>query len=255
MADAPATHQPPPPPSTTTHSASDPQVLFESKAEDAETRAAREELKQTVISDKQDLTSLAASDRHSHDMTLPGSGDNTPDLASAPSTLAAPAEGQRSEKRASSPKKKRAHDQVDQQRDEDGHRVSSGTDTESWVMVDGDEKEAKQSSSSEPQKKRARDETSPPVETLKSTAPVRPAVYARVCMMHSLFPSERSFRSLVCMLNQCLCSPCNRLQRRWEPSTQMMPQKIPNNHRHLHPLSLPLDFPNSHLRPHHLSLR
>lgn len=165
MAGDPPNHQPPPSSSTIVNPA-ERQVHLEAKVEDAETRAARQELKHTVISDKTDAPTGASSHqpqrphREDEEMRLPSgaTGDLPPARAKTPDASATAA----SEKKVSSPKKKRAHDEVDQNKDGDGHRTSSGAESEGWVMVDGGDKDAEHRS--EPQKKRARDETSPPAD-------------------------------------------------------------------------------------------
>lgn len=164
MAGDPPSHQPPS--SSTNANLAYHQVHLEAKAEDAETRAAREELKHTAISDKQQ-TSTGAVDYQSRqekdeDMTLRSSATcDRPSRNKTPD----PAPSAAGEKKASSPKKKRAHDEVDQNKEGDGHRTSSGTESEGWVMVDDGDKDKEHRS--EPQKKRARDETSPPADIHK----------------------------------------------------------------------------------------
>lgn len=184
-------HQQPPSSSTANANVNanphDQQVQLEAKVEDAETRAAREELKHTVISDTQapsagtDSSSKHTQNHHQRrekdqdddedeEMSLrPGTRKKTPDLA-PPEVLSRLGPAPAPEK-ISSPKKKRAHDEVEQHKEGDGHRTSSGPESEGgWVMVDDAEKDKEHRS--EPQKKRARDETSPPADIHKPAATV-----------------------------------------------------------------------------------
>lgn len=166
MAGDPPNHQHPLPSATAANPA-ERQVHLEAKVEDAETRAARQELKHTVISDKTDAPTGASCHqpqephREDEEMRLSSgaTGDVPPPRAKTPDDASAPAA---SEKKVSSPKKKRAHDEVDQNKDDDGHLTSSGAESEGWVVVDSGDKDAEHRS--EPQKKRARDETSPPAD-------------------------------------------------------------------------------------------
>lgn len=169
------------PPSSTSANPADQQVHLEAKAEDAETRAAREELKHAAISDKQqpsqgpadhqtqrdngDDISLRVDARHEH------ARDRTPDVANSAA----------GENKPSSPKKKRAHDEVDQNKETEGNRSSSGTESEGWVVVDGGDQDKEHRS--EPQKKRARDETSPPADIHK----VGPLFFAHMRRYDSAF--------------------------------------------------------------------
>lgn len=166
MADDPPAQHPPAP--TTNANPNDRHVQLEAKVEDAETRAAREELKQTAISDKKDPSIPTPTSVDSDQEMKLRSGKKTPDLA--PPEALSHGDAAR-EKRAASPKKKRAHDEVDQIKEGDGHRVSSGTDSDGgWVMVQGEQNDEKHRS--EPQKKRARDETSPPADIQNETTAV-----------------------------------------------------------------------------------
>lgn len=150
-------------------------VRIEAKAEDAETRAAREELKHTAISDsnnKDNLTGPTPQNQQPHDdhnKDALRSGTKTPDLRPTELLIQGGGSG---DKQVASPKKKRAHDEVESSRDNDGHRISSGTDSSEggWVMVDDSAKD--ETHRSEPQKKRARDETSPPADIHKAPATV-----------------------------------------------------------------------------------
>lgn len=171
MADDPRNQQPPSS-STNANSTDDHPVSLEAKVEDAETRAAREELRHTVISDKKDFAvEPITKDQDGDDMKL-RSEKKTPDLTSPGGSSRTDAAGER---KVSSPKKKRAHDEVDQQKEgeadtEGSARTSSGADSDGWVMVDQAEKEAQHRS--EPQKKRARDATSPPADLHKANSSV-----------------------------------------------------------------------------------
>lgn len=148
-------------------------VRIEAKAEDAETRAAREELKHTAISDSNNKDNLTGSTQHQqpHDDNKDAlrSGTKTPDLRPTELLIQGGVSG---DKQVASPKKKRAHDEVESSRDNDGHRISSGTDSSEggWVMVDDAAKD--EIHRSEPQKKRARDETSPPADIHKAPTTV-----------------------------------------------------------------------------------
>lgn len=158
MADQPSHQQPPP---STAHATDDQPVHLEAKVEDAETRAARQELKHTAISDSQNnqnSCTLPTQQQHHNDIADDDmhlrSGKTTPDQQS-PEVLA-----RDGERKVSSPKKKRAHDEVEPSKD----RTSIGTESSEggWVMVDDAVKH--ENHRSEPQKKRARDETSPPAD-------------------------------------------------------------------------------------------
>lgn len=174
MADDPRNQQPPSA-SANANNIDDRPVRLDAKVEDAETRAAREELKHTVISDKKGSAADAANKNRDGDdeMKLRSGtayeyGNKTPDHA--------PLGGRADvadERKVSSPKKKRAHDEVEQQKEgelETSARPSSGADSDGWVMVDKAEKEEQHRS--EPQKKRARDATSPPADLHKAAASV-----------------------------------------------------------------------------------
>lgn len=140
-------------------------VRIEAKAEDAETRAAREELKHTAISDPKNKDNLTGSTQHHNDNKDDlRSGTKTPDMRPTELLIQGGLPG---DKQVASPKKKRAHDEVESSKDNDGHRISSGTDSSEggWVMVDDAAKD--ETHRSEPQKKRARDETSPPADIHK----------------------------------------------------------------------------------------
>lgn len=167
MADDPPHQQPPSlianPLGNATANSNDQPVRLEAKVEDAETRAAREELKHTAISEPKHQNSFTVSTHHHHDDEdmQPRSGNKTPDLRPAELLTSGDMAGDR---KVSSPKKKRAHDEVESSKDNDGHRISSGTESSEggWVMINDTPKD--ENHRSEPQKKRARDETSPPAD-------------------------------------------------------------------------------------------
>ncbi|KLU81439.1 hypothetical protein MAPG_00528 [Magnaporthiopsis poae ATCC 64411] len=128
-------------------------VGAESPKEDAATKATREELKHTVISDTPaDTAASTAMDEDKNDRA-PSAGDKTPDLK--PSSVAAALKEQ-----VSSPKKKRAHDEV-----EEGQEVSISPAL-SGCSSPRDSNGVSRGERLEPEKKRARDE--PEEETKKS---------------------------------------------------------------------------------------
>ncbi|KAH8764404.1 hypothetical protein F5883DRAFT_109689 [Diaporthe sp. PMI_573] len=169
------------PPSSGNANPDDQRYQSEAKVEDADTRAAREELRHSHISDsgnsepqapgsKQDEQGQDDDDemrlRSGREFNIPhptsARRNDTPDLA-PPEALSRDDAGER---KVSSPKKKRAHDEVEAHKDSEGH-ASNGTDSDGWVMVDeGDTNKGR----SEPQKKRARDETSPPADIHQAPA-------------------------------------------------------------------------------------
>jgi Ran-binding protein 3 len=164
------------PPSSSYANTDDRRYRPEAKVEDADTRAAREELRHSHISDsngnydKEPQAPGSKQDEQDQDdemrlrsgrefnIPAPASAprNETPDLA-PPETLSRDDAGDR---KVSSPKKKRAHDEVEAHKDSDS-QANNGNDSDGWVMVDeGDSTKGR----SEPQKKRARDETSPPAD-------------------------------------------------------------------------------------------
>lgn len=175
------------PPSSGNVNLDDQRYQSEAKVEDADTRAAREELRHSHISDSGNGDPQAPGPGHSstdkqkeedqddemrlrsgreYNLPVPASArrNETPDLA-PPENLSRDNNGER---KVSSPKKKRAHDEVEAHRDSEG-QASNGTDSDGWVMVDeGDANKGR----SEPQKKRARDATSPPADIHQTTATV-----------------------------------------------------------------------------------
>lgn len=169
------------PPSSSNVNPDDQRYQSEAKVEDADTRAAREELRHSHISDNGNSEPQAAGSKQNEqsqddEMRLRSGAEynippptsarrnETPDLA-PPETLSRDDVGER---KVSSPKKKRAHDEVEAHKDSEG-QASNGTDSDGWVMVDeGNTNKGR----SEPQKKRARDETSPPADIHQATATV-----------------------------------------------------------------------------------
>lgn len=219
------------PPSSGNVNPDDQRYQPEAKVEDADTRAAREELRHSHISDSGNGVPQAAGSVHSstdkqieqdqddemrlrsgreYNIPVPASArrNETPDLA-PPESLSRDDNGER---KVSSPKKKRAHDEVEAHRDSEGH-ASNGTDSDGWVMVDeGDTSKGR----SEPQKKRARDETSPPADIHQAVATVSPRPVAgfmgrkRVNLL-----SPDYFRSLQA-----------RIVRQGQPTTTDLPLQI-----------------------------
>ena len=119
-----------------------------SATEDPDTAAARKELRNTAISDKPDLapssamgSSSAAADTAATDSDTASARNNTPDHENK-------MKGQ-----ISSPKKKRAHDEVDQNRD-------STQDANGDVSPLGADANPNRTDISEPEKKRPRDVSS-----------------------------------------------------------------------------------------------
>ncbi|KAG8157554.1 hypothetical protein KVR01_012596 [Diaporthe batatas] len=171
------------PPSSNNVNPDDQRYHSEAKVEDADTRAAREELRHSHISDTgisepqapgpnhNDQSDQSQDDemrlRSGREFNIPPSATSarrheTPDLA-PPEALSRDDAGER---KVSSPKKKRAHDEVEAHKDSEGP-ASNGTDSDGWVMVDEGETIKGRS---EPQKKRARDETSPPADIHQAPA-------------------------------------------------------------------------------------
>ncbi|KAI0974659.1 hypothetical protein F4678DRAFT_384637 [Xylaria arbuscula] len=125
-------------------------------AEDPDTAAARKELRQTAISEKPDLSAMAAANNSSD--AAPSNDGLT--AAEAPAKAATPervARDDAAKEQIASPKKKRAHDQVDEPKD-----VASAANCDGDVSPIGPNGSASldQSDRSEPQKKRPRDVSS-----------------------------------------------------------------------------------------------
>lgn len=118
-----------------------------SAAEDPDTAAARKELRNTAISDKPDLApssamaSSAAADTAATDSDTASARNNTPDHEN------------KMKDQISSPKKKRAHDEVDQNKD-------STQDANGDVSPLGADANPNRTDRSEPEKKRPRDVSS-----------------------------------------------------------------------------------------------
>lgn len=116
--------------------------------EDAETTAARRELKQTSLSD---VGNKAA--QPSQDSSEPS--EDEAERAKTPESKATDAVNDDLKEQVSSPKKKRAHDQLEEHKDD--------AENDSVVTSSADKKNGsaslKQTDRSEPQKKRARDES------------------------------------------------------------------------------------------------
>lgn len=166
---------------STAHATDDQPPQLEATVEDAETRATRQELKHTAISETnqnsftapthpQHVSYEPTEDDAAADMRL-RSGKKTPELQTSEALSREETAGER---KVSSPKKKRAHDEVEPSKDIDGHRTSTGTESSEsgWVMVDNDAAKD-ENHRSEPQKKRARDETSPPADIHRAPPTVR----------------------------------------------------------------------------------
>ncbi|EJT79024.1 hypothetical protein GGTG_04114 [Gaeumannomyces tritici R3-111a-1] len=136
-------------------------VGAESPKEDAATKATREELKHTVISDAPaDIAISTAMDEDKSDRA-PSAGHKTPDLK-PPSTA------DKLKEQVSSPKKKRAHDEVEEGQESSVSPALSGSSSPR------DSNGASRGERLEPEKKRARDEpeeeTKKPVEQASAAA-------------------------------------------------------------------------------------
>ncbi|GAW22876.1 hypothetical protein ANO14919_124220 [Xylariales sp. No.14919] len=121
--------------------------------EDPDTAAARKELRQTAISEKADPSAMATANTSSH--TVPS--DNGPSAAEASGEATTPERVARDDvakEQMASPKKKRAHDEVDESKD-----AVVGVDANGDVSPIGANGSASLSRSdrSEPEKKRPRD--------------------------------------------------------------------------------------------------
>jgi Ran-binding protein 3 len=135
--------------------ADDPQRLDSEPAttkpakEDAETTATRRELKQTTISDSADKPA-----QPSQDSSEPSEDEAEPTKTPESKTKDAPHDDLREQ--VSSPKKKRAHDQLEEQMDDadEDSAASSSADKRNGSAT------LSRTDRSEPQKKRARDENS-----------------------------------------------------------------------------------------------
>ncbi|CAJ2512288.1 Uu.00g053030.m01.CDS01 [Anthostomella pinea] len=125
-------------------------------AEDPDTAATRKELRQTAISERPNLSAMAATDpdpKASAPKTA-SSEDKAPGEASTPDRESAEAPSDSVKEQVASPKKKRAHDEVDEQRDS-----TAGTNGDvSPLPANGSA--LSRTNRSEPEKKRPRDVSS-----------------------------------------------------------------------------------------------
>lgn len=126
--------------------------------EDPDTAAARKELKHTVISDKPNLSAMSAAEKDSAPAPAPNSsvtGDKVSGNASTPDRDSAERQTGDLRDQVSSPKKKRAHDEVDEpieaHSDSNGDVSPIGTDSAPSLS---------RTDRSEPEKKRPRDVSS-----------------------------------------------------------------------------------------------
>ncbi|KAI1100117.1 hypothetical protein F4804DRAFT_56548 [Jackrogersella minutella] len=122
--------------------------------EDPETAAARKELRQTVISEKSDLSTMSTSQADVAP-NVASSGDKASSKQSTPDRESLERQADDFKDQVSSPKKKRAHDEVDEPRDEasDANGDVSPIGTDSGNSLGRTDR-------SEPQKKRPRDVSS-----------------------------------------------------------------------------------------------
>lgn len=118
--------------------------------EDPDTAATRKELKQTAISDKQNTLAPPADISFSEPADALESDDKQPS-ATTPDLSTAGPENDRLKEQISSPKKKRAHDEVDKAH---GSTQAANGDVSPLAVSDN------RSDRSEPEKKRARDVSS-----------------------------------------------------------------------------------------------
>ncbi|KAI0898513.1 hypothetical protein F4806DRAFT_363332 [Annulohypoxylon nitens] len=122
--------------------------------EDPDTAAARKELRHTVISEKADSSTMSASERDPAPDVTAG-GDKASTIASTPDRGSVERQSDELRDQVSSPKKKRAHDEVDEPRD-------ATSDANGDVSPIGSHAGASLSRTdrSEPEKKRPRDVSS-----------------------------------------------------------------------------------------------
>ncbi|KAI0843230.1 hypothetical protein F5Y06DRAFT_257235 [Hypoxylon sp. FL0890] len=122
--------------------------------EDPDTAAARKELKHTVISEKLNLSTMSSTEKDSASITAMA-GDKTSDQASTPDRESVERQTNDLRDQVSSPKKKRAHDEVDEPiealSDSNGDISPIGTDSGASLS---------RTDRSEPEKKRPRDVSS-----------------------------------------------------------------------------------------------
>ncbi|KAI2467124.1 hypothetical protein F4781DRAFT_323724 [Annulohypoxylon bovei var. microspora] len=122
--------------------------------EDPDTAAARKELRQTVISDKSDLSTMPTS-LSDPAPNAAASGDKAPTKASTPDRESVERQNDDIRDQVSSPKKKRAHDEVDEP-------IDATSDTNGDISPIGSHSGTSLSRTdrSEPEKKRPRDVSS-----------------------------------------------------------------------------------------------
>ncbi|KAI1368035.1 hypothetical protein F5Y08DRAFT_21021 [Xylaria arbuscula] len=121
-------------------------------AEDPDTAAARKELRQTAISEKPDLSAMATSSANSDDVPITrGPGAPEGGKAATPEQVA---RDDAAKEQMASPKKKRAHDEVDQPKDAG---ASANGDGDVSPIGPNGSASLDRTDHSEPQKKRPRD--------------------------------------------------------------------------------------------------
>ncbi|TGJ85270.1 hypothetical protein E0Z10_g3489 [Xylaria hypoxylon] len=125
-------------------------------AEDPDTAAARKELRQTAISEKPDLSAMDTTDTSS-DAVPSDDGPSAAEVSGEATTPERVARDDVAKEQMASPKKKRAHDEVDEPKD-----ATAGADADRDVSPIGDNGSASlnRSDRSEPEKKRPRDVSS-----------------------------------------------------------------------------------------------
>ncbi|KAI0817532.1 hypothetical protein GGR55DRAFT_24181 [Xylaria sp. FL0064] len=124
-----------------------------SAAEDPDTAAARKELRQTAISEKPDLSAMAAASAGS-DAALSDDGPSAAEVSGKATTLERVARDNAAKEQMASPKKKRAHDEVDEPKD--AAAGANGDGDVSPIGPDGSTS-LNRTDRSEPEKKRPRD--------------------------------------------------------------------------------------------------
>ncbi|KAI1356450.1 hypothetical protein F5Y01DRAFT_77898 [Xylaria sp. FL0043] len=140
-----------------------------SAAEDPDTAAARKELRQTAISDKPDLSAMAAANASS-DAAPSDDGPSAAQVSGKATTPERVARDNAAKEQMASPKKKRAHDEVDEPKD-----TATGANGDGDVSPIGPDGSASlnRTDRSEPEKKRPRDisSESKPNPTTTTTSP------------------------------------------------------------------------------------
>jgi hypothetical protein len=128
-------------------------VEIENTKEDAETTAARRELKQTSISEKtgKDAQQLSQDDKSGSDDDKPK--DKAPSRGTTPETDVGESKSDDLRNQVSSPKKKRGHDELEEHKDS----ADEAEDTESSTKAAKASPTLSRIDGSEPEKKRARD--------------------------------------------------------------------------------------------------